>query len=275
MIGSLIQAAVVVIRVKLVADPICTVDFMLVILGGCTRHALAVGVVHGAQVNGALDRDVIYLFPVQFAGVVWPLFGGSKYVCSRVGSAKTEGRHTRVTRIVPVVAEIVGENSRVASNIQVGVQFAKMAVRCPSTCRTHHHALDDTSSACTSLQVTNVCLGTGLNDGHNAVLHDSTQGTNLDGVTQSCACAMAFSTRNLVCGQPSLVHGPTDAFLLSRTVRGSHAGTPSILIQAGPNHCCEAFCRHDVLVLDVESTVTLTTHETIGRVVKREASPQR
>eukprot|EP00409_Alexandrium_fundyense_P003857 CAMPEP_0185900482 /NCGR_PEP_ID=MMETSP0196C-20130402/31_1 /TAXON_ID=2932 /ORGANISM="Alexandrium fundyense, Strain CCMP1719" /LENGTH=125 /DNA_ID=CAMNT_0028618923 /DNA_START=81 /DNA_END=458 /DNA_ORIENTATION=+ len=111
-----------------------------------------------------------------------------------------------------------------------------------------------------------------------ALLQQSSNGddsTNLNGITQGRACAMAFSTGDLVRGEPGLVHRPTDAFLLSRTVGSCHAGTPSILIQAGPNHCCEAFCRHDVLVLDVESAVTLATHETIGRVVKREASPQR
>mmetsp|Transcript_86868 Transcript_86868/g.254243 ORF Transcript_86868/g.254243 Transcript_86868/m.254243 type:complete len:571 (-) Transcript_86868:739-2451(-) len=271
----LIEAAVVVIGVKLIAEGVRMVGIVLVVLRVGPRNALAIEVMHRSLIDGALHRDVVNLLPVQLLHCyMWPTLGRGKDVCAGVGATEAEGRDAGVACVVAIVGDLVREDCGVAIDVQVGIQLRQVTVGRPGAGGAHHHALDDASGARACLQVANVRLCAGLDDGHRAVLHDAAKGADLDGVSQGSAGAVALGAGDFVGGAAGLVHGAADALLLCWPVWSRHARTAAVLIQASTDDSREGALRHDFLVSDEERTVTLPPREAVGGVVEGEAAPQ-
>mmetsp|Transcript_78715 Transcript_78715/g.160053 ORF Transcript_78715/g.160053 Transcript_78715/m.160053 type:complete len:276 (-) Transcript_78715:739-1566(-) len=136
----------------------------------------------------------------------------------------------------------------------------------------HQHAFDDARLPCVSLQVPYVTLGAGLHDGCLTILHDTSQCTHFDGISQSCTCSVQLGAGDLICREPGLAHGAAHALLLRRTVGRRHAGTPAILVQAGTNDCGQRISGDALFASRQKAGGAFATFETICRHVEGEAS---
>mmetsp|Transcript_116287 Transcript_116287/g.276409 ORF Transcript_116287/g.276409 Transcript_116287/m.276409 type:complete len:384 (+) Transcript_116287:128-1279(+) len=135
-------------------------------------------------------------------------------VAPGVGAAEAEGGDTGDARLGAVVGELVGKVDWVAVGVHVRVQTPEVVVGRASAAVQQVDALQDACHASRGLEVPQVRLRRRVEDGKGPILHDHTQSTDLDGVSQSCARAVALGHIDLRGREFRLQHRGSYALLL-------------------------------------------------------------
>mmetsp|Transcript_91433 Transcript_91433/g.295843 ORF Transcript_91433/g.295843 Transcript_91433/m.295843 type:complete len:222 (+) Transcript_91433:245-910(+) len=158
------------------------------------------------------------------------------------------------------------------------VQHHQVAVRCARGEVEHADALDEAGDACSRLQVADVRLRARLQDRLLSVFtQDSSQGSDLDGIAQRGARAVALRNSDHLRIQAALPHGVFDDGLLRGAVRRRHTGTSAILIDGAADQDGHPISRLDGIVADFQlyAAQALASGEAVGRLVEGEAAAVR
>mmetsp|Transcript_86468 Transcript_86468/g.201184 ORF Transcript_86468/g.201184 Transcript_86468/m.201184 type:complete len:366 (-) Transcript_86468:1236-2333(-) len=156
------------------------------------------------------------------------------------------------------------------------VERPQVAVRQTHAVLGHEDALEQARGPCVGLQVADVALGTRVQDGPVAVvclLHTS-QGTDLNGISQRGAGAVALGCSDVVGHDACLPKRGLDAELLRRPVGRCHTGTAAVLIHLVTNGASLLHLRIPVAIADIDiaHTGAFPSSVAVARHVKREAT---
>jgi len=132
--------------------------------------------------------------------------------------------------VAAIVGELAVEVDRVAVRVHVGVEEPKVIIRGCTGAVEEVDALQEACHACRGLQMSEIRLGAGVQDGQLPILHDHSQSTDFNGITQGSASAMTLRNRDLASTEAGLHHRRPDALLLRWAVWSCHAGTSTILV---------------------------------------------
>mmetsp|Transcript_28691 Transcript_28691/g.72615 ORF Transcript_28691/g.72615 Transcript_28691/m.72615 type:complete len:685 (+) Transcript_28691:876-2930(+) len=196
-------------------------------------------------------------------------------VTARVRAADAKGRDARDAGAEAHVNVFADEQRRVAGVLDVGVDMPQVDIAGANRAIQHQDAFCDAADACACLHVAKVCFGARHDDRIFAtVLHDVPQRTDLDGIAQRRAGAVALRDGDLARRQPSLHHRAPDACLLRRPVRRSHARAAPVLVDVAADDARQHQLRILILAtpLQERATAALAAQEAVGGLIKGEGA---
>mmetsp|Transcript_105544 Transcript_105544/g.293886 ORF Transcript_105544/g.293886 Transcript_105544/m.293886 type:complete len:722 (+) Transcript_105544:391-2556(+) len=235
-------------------------------------------IIDRAQGHGARQCELLDLVPVHAlaAGHVGAILAHGPDLGVGVGARHSEGGDSDETSLLVVVVALGDHVRRPARGVQVRVEGPQVAVRQTHAVLGHQDAFEEAGRARVGLQVADVALG--AREDYRVValirLLHSSQGADLDGISQRGAGAVALGGRDVMGVDASLPQGGLDAQLLGRPVWGRHTGTAAVLVHLVADGASLLQLR--VLVTaanhDVAHARALASGVPVARGVKRETA---
>mmetsp|Transcript_73935 Transcript_73935/g.228491 ORF Transcript_73935/g.228491 Transcript_73935/m.228491 type:complete len:362 (-) Transcript_73935:1933-3018(-) len=198
---------------------------LLVLRPGGPRAANEDGLADRLHPGGVGLREL-----VADDGLVAPR-GVAEDVRARVRPAEAKGRDAAIEAAKAGVNDLRVKVHGEGLGGQVRVHDVQVAVRRGGRDVDHHDALAQARDARTRLQVRDVALRAGLQERELALVHDRTERSNLNGVAERGARAVALGDGDRVGVDPCEAHGLLDDRLLGRPVGCCQAGTPAVLVR--------------------------------------------
>mmetsp|Transcript_131357 Transcript_131357/g.420279 ORF Transcript_131357/g.420279 Transcript_131357/m.420279 type:complete len:278 (+) Transcript_131357:1377-2210(+) len=219
----------------------------------------------------------LHVLGVHLGGPVRPGLAGAPDVGAGIGAAEAEGRDPREVAVEAGVRGLCQEVHGEALHVQVRVDVVQVQVGGATGVRHHQAALQQARQTGATLQVPDVAFRTGGEQRRTPGLHDTSQSTNLDGVAQRGASAVALCDRDLARHHARLAHGVPDARLLRLAVRRRERGAAAVLVHGAARQACNLL--HAVLFgvarLDVGPCEAVAPGVAAGAHVEGEAAALR